>query len=325
MHKILRENLPRANGESDLVVAIFLDVRGFTSFAGNVESANAALFLRSVYSRILDEYFPEVTFFKLTGDGMMIIRKYGDDNLVEIVNDSVRKSIALVEAFPTLCQGDIMINFPTPLNLGIGIARDAATRLGSEGYILDYSGRPLNLAARLMEFARPSGVVFNATSMGLGVIEEELLAQFSEDHVYVKSIAENSPLSIHYLTSRTRIEEASHIPINKFKTKVAQLEDVTGKIIEGRGHYFHELPEKPDLINNCKIFFGYPSVDATGAKHPTDTTWIHFSAPFHTHRGAPGITLEYSFVNQALVAERVKPNWKIPTYIEYDMADYGSE
>ena len=39
------------------MVVVFLDVRGFSSFAKLAESSEAALFLRSIYIKILDDVF----------------------------------------------------------------------------------------------------------------------------------------------------------------------------------------------------------------------------------------------------------------------------
>jgi class 3 adenylate cyclase len=169
MHRQLKDLLHRAKGESHLVIVVFLDVRGFSAWMS--ESSEAALFLRSAYTRILDEYFPTAAFFKPTGDGLMIILDYDDDNLQDVVQGAVQASIRLVDEFPDITSGDPMVNFETPGELGIGIARGAATSLISEGKYLDYSGRPLNLAARLMDLARPSGVVFSA-NFGYELLDE---------------------------------------------------------------------------------------------------------------------------------------------------------
>ena len=57
MHRELKGLLPSAKGESRLVVVVFLDVRGFSSFAKIAESSEAALFLRSMYVKILVQLF----------------------------------------------------------------------------------------------------------------------------------------------------------------------------------------------------------------------------------------------------------------------------
>jgi len=53
-----------------------------------------------------------------------------------------------------------MLNFETPRR-SVLYRAGPATKLVSQDRTLDYSGRPLNLAARLMDFARPSGVVLD--------------------------------------------------------------------------------------------------------------------------------------------------------------------
>ena len=153
MHRIFREHLPRAQGDSRFVVACFVDVRDFSSFFA--ESVEGAYFLRQLYRRLLDDFFPDASYFKPTGDGLMIISDIDDANIAETTRGTLTTSLRLVQEFPRLFERDPMINFPTPERLGIGIARGAASRLFVEGQTLDYSGRTLNLAARLMDLARP--------------------------------------------------------------------------------------------------------------------------------------------------------------------------
>jgi class 3 adenylate cyclase len=171
MHRQLKELLVKAVGVSEFVVAINLDVRGFSSFAKLAESSEAALFLKRVYLRILDEFFADASFFKPTGDGLLIIMSYTEDTLQKVMKESVESALRAVEQFPSLCVDDPMINFTVPTKLGAGMARGAATRLTSQEKILDYSGRPLNLASRLMDLARPKGVVFD-NSFGIALLPE---------------------------------------------------------------------------------------------------------------------------------------------------------
>jgi hypothetical protein len=55
------------------VVAILLDIRGFSNFAERGGSFDTAYYLRSIYTTILRGRFPDRDFFKPTGDGMMLI------------------------------------------------------------------------------------------------------------------------------------------------------------------------------------------------------------------------------------------------------------
>ena len=142
MHRELQKLLATAEGQSQFVVAIFLDVRGFSSFAKIAESSESALFLKSAYLTILSEYFPAADFFKPTGDGLLVIRRFQSETLKAIVQDSIAESVRLVTDFPDICRNDPMVNFDVPGGLGIGVARGAATALVSQDQTLDYSGRP---------------------------------------------------------------------------------------------------------------------------------------------------------------------------------------
>jgi class 3 adenylate cyclase len=200
------------------------------------ESSEAALFLRSVYIRVLDEYFPEATFFKPTGDGLLIILDYDDDNLQKVVRTAVQASIRLVDNFPEITAGDPMVNFDTPDEIGIGIARGAATSLISGRKTLDYSGRPLNMAARLMDVARPSGVVFSA-NLGYDLLDEDTSKQFEEDEAYVKGLAEEVPTKVYYLRGRTVIPEPNRHPLKRQKRKTEPLEKLLSEKHRSAGYF----------------------------------------------------------------------------------------
>jgi class 3 adenylate cyclase len=161
MHRDLAALLPKATGVSEFVIALNVDIRGFSSFAKLAESSEAALFLKKVYLKLITEYFEDASFFKPTGDGLLIVQAFEEEELQQMVTGMVTKCLSVVTAFPHLLDGDPMINFDVPRKIGIGLTRGAATRLVSNDKILDYSGRPLNLASRLMDLARPSGIVMD--------------------------------------------------------------------------------------------------------------------------------------------------------------------
>jgi hypothetical protein len=118
--------------------------------------------------------------------------------------------ISLVETFGEIAAGDVMVTGPAPEKLGIGLARGTATRLVSEGMVLDYTGRCLNLAARLMDKARPSGVVFH-DDHAAELMDETIAARFSRDNVCIRGISEQNPLPI-YITEPVLIRPADREP-----------------------------------------------------------------------------------------------------------------
>ena len=75
LHDRLETLLPTARADNCQVVATFLDVRGFSSYAEIGDTSNVAVYLRSVYTTILREFFSDRSFFKPTGDGLLLIHE----------------------------------------------------------------------------------------------------------------------------------------------------------------------------------------------------------------------------------------------------------
>jgi hypothetical protein len=106
-----------------------------------------------------------------------------------------------------------MVNFDVPVSIGIGLARGPATRLESEGKILDYSGNTLNLGARLMDLARPKGIVVDS-SVGKKLLERAVGKAFLETDVYLQGVAETEPVTVYYDAKFTQIPEVNRHPFN---------------------------------------------------------------------------------------------------------------
>jgi hypothetical protein len=105
-----------------------------------------------------------------------------------------------------------MINFLLPQAIGFGIARGTACCLFSGEQILDYSGHLLNLASRLNDLARPSGIVLDGNYLS-SVIPEAQRGMFKEQEVYLRSIAEDKPMKVFYLDKYVRVSELSLSPL----------------------------------------------------------------------------------------------------------------
>ena len=101
-----------------------------------------------------------------------------------------------------------------PQSLGIGLSRGAACRLATPEKTLDYSGRTLNLATRLMDFARPDGIVIDA-EFGIELPPDELRGLFEAHDVYIRSVAQRTTRRIYALAGRTVISDAAKRPIDE--------------------------------------------------------------------------------------------------------------
>ena len=324
MHNEFRQLLHSAEGQSQHVVVVFLDVRGFSSFAGIAESTDTAEFLKSVYIRILDDYFPDAKFFKPTGDGLLILLGYDRDHLTEAVRSAVDRSVGLIEAFPSFCDDDEMVNFEVPQKLGIGLARGSATSMTAGGKVLDYSGRPLNLASRLMDLARPSGVVFDGR-FGFGLLEKTVQERFEQDSAYVKGLAESVPMTVYCLNGYTRIPEYNKKPLDGFVRFTEPVERLNFKALEDRRIFRHYLTREPARTDNMEVHIEYPKVMPNGTKHKTNTRMVTLPAEYGTVVGRSFASVDYADTAAALKQAGIKGNWSLSTFLEYSVLDEDTQ
>jgi class 3 adenylate cyclase len=180
-------------------VAVFIDIRGFSNFAEQNDSPAVAKYLRSFVLATLEKYFQNPSFFKLTGDGLLLIYEHADTELAlrETVNLALRRAILLVQNFDHIAADDVMVNITgrLPNSLGVGIARGSATCITSGQVVLDYTGRCLNLAARVMDKARPLGLVF-ADRHADRLVDPDLDQLLEHDGICIRGISDQEPLPI---------------------------------------------------------------------------------------------------------------------------------
>jgi len=241
---------------------LFLDIRGFSTYASTGESFDIAFYLRSVYTHILDSYFPKATFFKPTGDGLLVIHELPatPHDLRTAISSLLTNSIGLTESFGELTASDVMVTGAPPSKLGIGLARGTATRLVSDGTVLDYTGRCLNLAARLMDKARPYGVVFQ-DDKAADLIDESLASTLSSDHVCIRGISEREPLTI-YVSEGVLIRPADREPMIDSEYQYGEALHLTVEEVRKQGNFGFYLPRAPRSYEVAGVFVEYPSFAA---------------------------------------------------------------
>jgi class 3 adenylate cyclase len=207
-----RKLLDDVQGRSEFVIAVIIDVRGFSSFAMKVESVQTTAFLKRIYIEMIDRYFGNASFIKPTGDGLLLAFPYDETNVKEVASYVVKSSLACLTDFAKLCDDDDMINFNIPDKVGIGICRGAATNVVSHGSTIDYSGRPFNIASRLMDLARPTGIILDS-NFGENLIPSDIKDKFSTAHVYLRGITDNALTKIYYSKDTTVIpSEKTEMP-----------------------------------------------------------------------------------------------------------------
>lgn len=326
MSNDLKELIRSATGRSERVVVVFLDVRGFTSFANFDESVNTAEFLKTVYVRILDDYFREPAFVKPTGDGLLILLRYHDDDSLKAVLElALRRSIELVEQFPTICDGAPMINFDVPSDLGIGIARGAATALVAGDTLIDYSGRPLNLAARLMDMARPSGVVCDGR-LGIDLMEQGLQERFVRESVYVKGVSEEDPMAVYCLAGRTESPAQYRSPARELVRHAESPEVVAFSEFMERGlKFIHHLTMLPARTDDILVEVTWPASRKDGSKHPQLHQFETLQASYLRKLQHHYAQVDYGPLIEFLKGIGVKRSWNITTTVEYSVPAESEE
>jgi class 3 adenylate cyclase len=315
MHRQFRKLLEKATGSAEFVIAINVDIRGFSSFSKTVESTEVAVFIKKVYMKLIDNYFTNASFFKSTGDGLLIIIPYTEGNLEEVAVSTIKNCLQILEDFGNLCAKDPMINFRVPQKVGIGLSRGSACYLLSGKKMLDYSGSVLNTASRLMDFARPSGIVFDA-NFGIELLPDELKTLFAKESVYIKSIAERTPLDIYYTKDYSRISPLAKHPIAE--TKWRSINDKkTLKQIRDSAHYLYYLPSRPIDPNQIVVKISHPKV-VRGRKRKGMSTKYSFSNFQYSLEGKkPCVSLACSALVNILEKAGVKDTFTVNIEIIY--------
>ena len=272
LHEELRALLPAAHAETCQVVVTFLDIRGFSTFSAKGDSFDSALYLRSLFTRILDAYFPDVAFFKPTGDGLLLIHDVSSqaDEITALISSLLGRCLQLVDDFGGLTGDDVMVSFEVPKRLGVGLARGSATRLVSKGVVLDYTGRCLNLAARLMDKARPSGVVFHDRHAEQ-LMSDEVSALLRPDRVCIRGISEDRALPI-FVSKAVEIRPADRVPPTISDLDFGDSHHMAVADVLSHTHFSFYLPRPPTRVETAVVEAQVPTFDEQGKRKGTIST-----------------------------------------------------
>jgi hypothetical protein len=287
MLNALINKFKNANGRSDFVIAVVCDIRGFSSFSKHHEAPDIAMFSKRFYVKLLEEYFVDADFAKPTGDGLLLLFKYSEDNLHEIADSVLKSCLDVVLDFPTMMKNDVMINYAVPDAVGFGIARGTAFCLYSDDEVVDYSGQTLNLASRLNEFARPQGIVVDGTFM-MSVIPEEMRSTFYSDTIFVRGISEEYPREI-LCSSDVVIPEEAKTPESKTTLRTADHKVTVGFMKKMPENVTIQLPEEPLTSIPCtaKVQWIHSTASWFNRNAPEYAQWRHlnFTEVEHTADG----------------------------------------
>jgi class 3 adenylate cyclase len=315
MHRAFRKALDDATGISKSVIVVIIDVRGFSAFSMKCESPDTAMFIKRVYMKLIDSYFPFASFYKPTGDGLVLTFPFGEKNLREVAQEVISGCIACHSEFGNICSGDPMINFEVPDKIGIGVARGTACCLASGKKTIDYSGRLLNLTSRLTDIARPSGIVIDG-AFNISLLTNEQQAIFKEDNVYLPGIAEDNPIKVYFTPEFTTISKYNKQPIAAKRWR--EIPDVKPyRELLKLGKFSYQLESEPTSANDIKVTIQHSKV-TKGKVEPKYTAYFDFdNFTYRMDAGKPVVILDFNALCERLKQNQVKKNMNVTITIAY--------
>lgn len=315
MHRLFRKALDDATGISQFVIVVIVDVRGFSAFSKTCESPDVAMFIKRVYMKVIDEYFPFASFYKSTGDGLLLTIPFDEKNLEEMAKKVIASCITCHSEFGTICSGDLMINVEVPQKIGIGVTRGTACCLTSGDIIIDYSGRLLNLTARLTDLARPSGIIIDG-AFNINLLDDEQRGIFEEANVYLKGIYEKEPTRIYFTPEFTAIPEYNKQPIAGEKWQEQLDVKPFGELLK-LGVFRYALEKKPASADSVrvKVFHNKMINGEVSQKYRTIHTISEFK--YVLEGGRPTILVDCPKLCERLKKEQVKEDMDITISITY--------
>ena len=315
MHRIFRKALDTATGEARSIIAVIIDIRDFSPFSQQCDSFDIAMFIKRVYINIIDSYFSFASFYKSTGDGLLLTVPFDANNLEEMVRKTIVSCMACHRDFSNICSGDPMVNFEVPDRIGIGVARGSACRLISGRQTIDYSGRLLNLTSRLTALARPSGIVIDE-SLGINFLQKDIRKGFIKENIYLDGIAEDTPITVYFTKEFTNIPERNRRVIGekkwKHKQDIRPLRDIA-KFSEFR----LPLESKPISGGDIQVTIRHPKMEKKRRVKGYETYFRFEDFKYELEGNKPYIFFDFAKLSKELEQHGVTKNMDVTIDIFY--------
>ncbi len=318
MHRKFRQLLGTAEGHSEFIIVVIVDVRGFSKFSKIRESPETAMYIRRVYMGLIDEYFGAASFYKPTGDGLLVVIPYTPSTLKEVASKTVKSCLECYKEFAHICDNDHMVNFDVPREIGIGIARGNACRLESNDLILDYSGHILNLASRLLNLARPSGIVIDG-DFTIELLYGQDKKLFKKEAVYIRGISEEKPKTVHILKDVVSIppEYLQALTVERWKSISTKKTFKQWKELSSPPLYRIRLKKGLRRTNAIRVTIIYPlkTKEKDNLRYNRNHGFTHFH--YRQIAGKPTVTVNIGKMLEYLKDEKITSNIEVQLRIEY--------
>jgi class 3 adenylate cyclase len=317
----LRTALLDAQGRSEFVIVVFVDIRGFSKFSKTHESPDTAMFIKRFYLELIDNYFEKANFFKPTGDGLLMTFPYDDKTLLPVGRYVIEAAMRCLDEFPTMLKGDPMINFPIPENIGFGIARGTACCLNSGRTIIDYSGHLLNLSARLTELARPSGIVVDG-GFQKEIIPQEYRDRFEDANVFIRSLAESEPIPVFILSDSVKLPKNALKPIEAKRWMTHNRNFKVSELRKLGPFFIIPLPAKADKDEPLKLSIITPMIRKGRVVKGYTTTMSFENFKTSGDHEQTGVRINLNEVADAVEKMKVPRTKEIKIRISYVAEEY---
>jgi hypothetical protein len=316
MYSEFRDLLASAEGGNEWVVAINADIRGFSSVMSG-DPAQTALYLRGVYGKILDGYFEARSFFKPTGDGLLLIVPFAatEAELESVTRVVVGDALRLHDDFADIIESDKLVRFAHPDRIGIGLSVGSVSRLVAGDLTLDYTGRALNVATRLMDLARPSGVVLDNT-LDFSALETGMASRFRPDHVYLEGVADEDGVDIYFTVPPTEIPERHRKPLRPPVRFEESDQTFTRRGVAARGRYHIALTHEPADRSGIEVLVFHPQYSASRQRTGI-RSWFEPEFEYVLHRGRPHVAINFPKIRATLTGRRVPASTECSLSIAY--------
>jgi len=194
------------NGVNALI--IFVDIRGFTSWADKVDNFNFIdAFGDGWYALLADSFDKARHNIKYLGDGAMIIMEINEettgDFLEKLLIETIDKINVTEKNFSGLCKDfSVKKGSKIPLSLGWGVTKGFIKKVKN-----DYVGAEINKSSRYCGIAHPFGVVIDAVDfpnlpngLGIELFKQERKLQGIRD---ISEVWVSKEISSQFLTRET--------------------------------------------------------------------------------------------------------------------------
>jgi hypothetical protein len=181
---------------------------------------------------------------------------------------------------------------------------------------LDYTGRVLNLASRLMDIARPYGIVVD-DAYGFDLLDVKLGDNFTRDAVYLKGVSPHIAVPVRYWPDEVVIPESNRHPLDEPQVQYTSTEMTLAELKNASGRILLDLPTRPPdpgalegRASHAKVLPGRRKSDRATIFHNLDVGYQEKEGCFEAIIDVPALV---KILNEA----GIRSNWPVTIKVSF--------